>query len=326
MGRETCESIGKPLPGRRNIVLSRAWTAAPAGFVLARSPDEALRARRAGARGDDRGRARRSSRRSCRARERIYLTEVRHAFEGDTHFPAFDRSQWVERFREDRPADAQEPVSDDLLDPRADRAAMIPVPGRDPGLPTVRRGLAASARGSSMHRFHLSLRRLSPSSSSLLLPAARAPASSRRTAARRYSPASRSTGPSCTTPDPCRSTASPTASSFGSEPVAIGHDAGVTRGTLDDQRQVQGNRRRVRGPDRGPRVRGALACRARPTRAASGSRPGRDPGRRDDRGRDRGARDEDLRHEAPGAAGDARARCCPTSSRSTRTAARRPAP
>jgi len=34
MGRKTCESIGRPLPGRRNIVVSREWSEAPEGFEL----------------------------------------------------------------------------------------------------------------------------------------------------------------------------------------------------------------------------------------------------------------------------------------------------
>ena len=37
MGRKTCESIGRPLPGRRNIVVSKQWTEAPKGFELVNS-------------------------------------------------------------------------------------------------------------------------------------------------------------------------------------------------------------------------------------------------------------------------------------------------
>ena len=42
MGRKTWESIGRPLPGRRNIVISRNADYAPAGAELASSLDEAL--------------------------------------------------------------------------------------------------------------------------------------------------------------------------------------------------------------------------------------------------------------------------------------------
>jgi len=42
MGRKTMESIGRPLPGRRNIVISRSLAAAPGGFELAAGLDEAI--------------------------------------------------------------------------------------------------------------------------------------------------------------------------------------------------------------------------------------------------------------------------------------------
>ncbi len=40
MGRKTFDSIGRPLPRRRNIVLSRTWNAAPPGVDLIRHPDD----------------------------------------------------------------------------------------------------------------------------------------------------------------------------------------------------------------------------------------------------------------------------------------------
>lgn len=106
MGRETAESIRKPLPGRRNIVVSRTWKAAPPGFELASSPDQALEVAGGAAEVMIAGGAQIFAAFLPRA-ARIYLTEVRHAFEGDTHFPAFDRSAWREEFREERAADAQ---------------------------------------------------------------------------------------------------------------------------------------------------------------------------------------------------------------------------
>jgi dihydrofolate reductase len=42
MGRRTMESLGRPLPGRRNLVVSRSLSSAPAGFELAPSPEDAL--------------------------------------------------------------------------------------------------------------------------------------------------------------------------------------------------------------------------------------------------------------------------------------------
>jgi dihydrofolate reductase len=110
MGRETCESIGKPLPGRTNIVLSRRWTSAPDGFVLARTPEEALRRAAPAPEVMIAGGAQVFAEFLPRA-GRMYLTLVRHRFEGDTFFPDFDRSQWVEKHREDHPRDDRNPHS-----------------------------------------------------------------------------------------------------------------------------------------------------------------------------------------------------------------------
>ena len=106
MGRETCESIRRPLPGRRNIVLSRAWKMAPPGFELAHSAEDALRLAGSAPEVMVAGGAQ-VFEAFLPLAGRIYLTEVRHVFEGDTLFPKLDRSLWKEQFREDRPADAQ---------------------------------------------------------------------------------------------------------------------------------------------------------------------------------------------------------------------------
>jgi dihydrofolate reductase len=108
MGRETCESIGKPLPGRTNIVLSRSWKTAPAGFLVARSAEEALKLAEPASEVMIAGGAQVFAEFLPRSR-RIYLTEVGHRFDGDTFFPALDRSKWVERYRESYPQDAKNP-------------------------------------------------------------------------------------------------------------------------------------------------------------------------------------------------------------------------
>lgn len=96
MGRRTWESIGRPLPKRRNIVVSRRLAEAPPGVELARDLDEALRM----ARQTDRepiviGGAALYAAALPRA-TRLYLTEVHRRVEGDTYFPAFDRGEWRE--------------------------------------------------------------------------------------------------------------------------------------------------------------------------------------------------------------------------------------
>ena len=99
MGRRTRESIGRPLPGRRNIVVSRTQGFAAEGAevvpslaaALARCADEA-EAFVIG--GGDLYRA------ALAHAGRIILTEIRQAFDGDTWFPAFDRNAWREVRRE----------------------------------------------------------------------------------------------------------------------------------------------------------------------------------------------------------------------------------
>lgn len=92
MGRKTFESIGRALPGRRTVVVTRTpgWSAA--GVVVAGSVDEALHAAGGGtvyvAGGGEVyaqtiGRA-----------DRLELTHVHRRVEGDTVFPAVDPAVW----------------------------------------------------------------------------------------------------------------------------------------------------------------------------------------------------------------------------------------
>lgn len=99
MGRRTWESIGRPLPGRRNIVVSRNAGLVAAGAEVVPTLDEAV-ARCSGAAeafvigGGDLYRA------ALPRAGRIILTEIRQAFDGDVRFPEFDRREWREVRRE----------------------------------------------------------------------------------------------------------------------------------------------------------------------------------------------------------------------------------
>lgn len=98
MGRRTFESIGRPLPGRHNIVLSRDPDFAPAGVTPAANLAEAIAA--AGL--DPRSRARTLFviggadlyRQALPLADRIELTRVHLAPDGDTHFPDPDPAQF----------------------------------------------------------------------------------------------------------------------------------------------------------------------------------------------------------------------------------------
>ena len=100
MGRTTYESIGRPLPGRTTIVLTRdpAWRAD--GVLVAHDLDDAL-ARAEDLPGDVMvaGGAQVYAAALPRADEQV-LTEVHLAPEGDVRYPDFDRSEWVETERE----------------------------------------------------------------------------------------------------------------------------------------------------------------------------------------------------------------------------------
>lgn len=100
MGRATFESIGRPLPGRTNIVLTRNEEWSHEGVEVAGSLDAALEIARA--RGEDTFVVGGSEvyQTALDATDRLELTEVDAAPEGDTWFPSVDWSKWQETARE----------------------------------------------------------------------------------------------------------------------------------------------------------------------------------------------------------------------------------
>lgn len=108
MGRRTHESIGRPLPGRHNIVVTRNEQYYSAGCTVVHSVDEALEA----AAGSEEvliiGGAELYAQFFPKA-GRLYLTIIDQVFEGDTYFPEFDRSQWMEALNESVAADDDVP-------------------------------------------------------------------------------------------------------------------------------------------------------------------------------------------------------------------------
>jgi dihydrofolate reductase len=110
MGRKTYESIGRPLPGRISIIVTRQANYQAPGAVVADSLTQALHAADDKAEGcvnatkADRetfiiggGEIFRQALPLC---DRIYLTEIQADFEGDALFPQFDHDEWVETSRE----------------------------------------------------------------------------------------------------------------------------------------------------------------------------------------------------------------------------------
>lgn len=95
MGRKTYESIGRPLPGRITVVLTRSAGIDVPGVVVARSLDDAFA--QAAARGDDEpfvcggADVYVQALGSC---DRCYLTVVERQFTGDAIFPGVDAEKW----------------------------------------------------------------------------------------------------------------------------------------------------------------------------------------------------------------------------------------
>ncbi len=99
MGRKTYDSIGKPLPGRTTIIVTRNADYAVPGCLAVNSIEAALTA----ALGDDEvffvGGAD-LYRQVLPIADRLYLTEIQRAFDGDATFPEFDPRQWRASARE----------------------------------------------------------------------------------------------------------------------------------------------------------------------------------------------------------------------------------
>jgi dihydrofolate reductase len=113
MGRRTFDSIGRPLPGRETVVLTRDPLFSAEGAHIACNPDEALAtARRLAAHvgaseiiiagGADVFRA------YLDQTDVIHLTEIALHAAGDTYFPSLDPAEWLEVARETPPRAEQD--------------------------------------------------------------------------------------------------------------------------------------------------------------------------------------------------------------------------
>lgn len=108
MGRKNYESIGKALPGRRNIIVTRNTAYQAENCEVYHSVEEVLE--------------------TCKQEEEIfifggeeiyklflpyvekmYITKINHAFEGDTFFPLIEEEEWEEKSKEDGITDEKNP-------------------------------------------------------------------------------------------------------------------------------------------------------------------------------------------------------------------------
>lgn len=92
MGRKTYDSLGRPLPNRTNVVISRTAEHIE-GCQIARSLEEAIALFPAEEEIFIIGGAQIYAL-ALEVADRIYITRVEHDYEGDTSFPEWDESKW----------------------------------------------------------------------------------------------------------------------------------------------------------------------------------------------------------------------------------------
>jgi dihydrofolate reductase len=109
MGRKTFDSIGKPLPGRTTVIVTRNAGLQVAGCLVAHSLNDAITA----CKDDDEifivGGAELYAQ-ALPLVDTLYITEIQQEVDGDAHFPEFDRSAWLEIAREVRSQTEPQPL------------------------------------------------------------------------------------------------------------------------------------------------------------------------------------------------------------------------
>ncbi len=120
MGRKTWESLGRPLPGRRNLVVTRSTAYLAPGAEVFPDIDTALEAVGTG-RIYVIGGAQIFRQLFDRV-DLLVLTEVLADVPGDVYFPAFDRREFTEERRESHPADSENEYPVDFVELRRKRA------------------------------------------------------------------------------------------------------------------------------------------------------------------------------------------------------------
>ena len=99
MGRKTFESVGKPLPGRTNIIITRQKDFETENCIVVHSLDEAIKS----VVDDDDpficGGAE-IYKQALDIADKMYLTRIHEEFDGDTFFPEIDMNVWRETERE----------------------------------------------------------------------------------------------------------------------------------------------------------------------------------------------------------------------------------
>lgn len=116
MGRRSLEALGKPLPNRTNIVITRNTDFRAAGVTVVHTLDDAIAEAKAinqaeifvigGAE---------IYAMALPVATTLYLTEIHKAYDGDAYFPPFDKGDWTEVSRVPHPADERHEATFDFV-------------------------------------------------------------------------------------------------------------------------------------------------------------------------------------------------------------------
>jgi dihydrofolate reductase len=109
MGRKTFDSIGKPLPGRTTVVVTRNNDLKVEGCAVAHSLQKAIDLSAGDAEIFVVGGAE-LYRQAIPLVDTLYITEIQQDVEGDAHFPNFDKNEWNEVTRDVRSQETPQPL------------------------------------------------------------------------------------------------------------------------------------------------------------------------------------------------------------------------
>lgn len=100
MGRKTFESVGRPLPNRKNIIITRSALSIP-GVTVCASVEEGLEKAKAYNKDVFIIGGANIYEQTIPLADKLYISHIKKEYEGDTYFPEFDRAEWeVEKKKE----------------------------------------------------------------------------------------------------------------------------------------------------------------------------------------------------------------------------------
>jgi dihydrofolate reductase len=116
MGRKTFDSLGRLLPNRTHVIITRQKNYQAEGVIVVNSIEEAINT--CAEKGEEEifiiGGAE-IFKQALNNANRLYLTRIRHSFDGDTWLPEFNPSDWKEVNREDHQPDEKNVYSYSFL-------------------------------------------------------------------------------------------------------------------------------------------------------------------------------------------------------------------